>query len=88
MFEMETLMGTLQVIELGGETFHDPSRSQLASHHKASVFNKLVVGGILSFRLRHMGTHQINRVGCDPFGRLPQPQQVPMAFHHKASVSR
>ena len=52
--EMETLMGTHQVKEVGGATSHDPSRSQLASHLKDSVFNGLLVGEILSLRLRHL----------------------------------
>ena len=31
-FEVETLMGTHQVKEVGGATSYHPSRSQLASH--------------------------------------------------------
>ena len=53
-FEMETFMGTHQVKEVKGATSHDPSRSQLASHHKASVSNRLLVEEILSLRLRHL----------------------------------
>ena len=47
-------MGTHQVKEVGGATSHDPSRSQLASHLKDSVSNGLLVGEILSLRLRHL----------------------------------
>ena len=47
-------MGTLQVKEVGGATSHDPCRSQLASHLKASVSNGLLVGEILSLRRRHL----------------------------------
>ena len=32
-FEVETLMDTHQVKAVRGATSHDPSRSQLASHH-------------------------------------------------------
>ena len=50
-FEMETLMGTHQVKEVGGATSHDPSRSQLVFQHKASVSSGLLVGEILSLWL-------------------------------------
>ena len=43
-FEVETLMGTHQVREVRGATSHDPSRSQLVFHHKASVSTGLRVG--------------------------------------------
>ena len=66
-------MGTHQVKEVGGATSHDPSRSQLASHLKASVSNGLLVGEILSLRLTLLGTHRIKEVGYVPFGRLPRP---------------
>ena len=52
-FEFETLMGMHRVKEVGGATSHDPSRSQLASHHKASVFSGLLMGKILFLKLRH-----------------------------------
>ena len=51
---MKTLMGTYQVKEVGGATSHDPSRSQMASHIKASVSNRLLAGEILFLRLRHL----------------------------------
>ena len=47
-------MGTHQVKEVGGAISHDHSRSQLASHLKASVSNGLLVGKILFLRLRHV----------------------------------
>ena len=50
-FEVETLMGTHQVKEVGGATSHDPSRSQLVFYHKASVSSGLLVGEILSLSL-------------------------------------
>ena len=53
-FEMETYMATHQVNEVGGATSHYPSRSQQAFHLKASVSNRLLVGEILSLRLRHL----------------------------------
>ena len=53
-FEVETFMGTHQVKAVGGATSHDPCRSQLASHHKASFSSGLLVGEILSLRLRHL----------------------------------
>ena len=72
-FEVETLMGTHQVKQVRGATSHDPSRSQLASHHKASFSNGLLDGEILSLRLRHLWTRirsqDVRRV---PFGRLPR----------------
>ena len=49
--EVETLMGTYQIkkwdVSCSGD-FHYPSRSQLASHHKASVSIGLLMGAILS----------------------------------------
>ena len=53
-FEMETLMGTHQVKEVGGTTSHDPSRSQLVTRLKASVSNGLLVGEIIYLRLGHL----------------------------------
>ena len=53
-FEVETLMGTHQVKEVNRETFHDPRRSQLVSHHKASVSHKLLVVEIISLKRRHL----------------------------------
>ena len=50
-FEVETLMGTHQVKEVGGATSQDPSRSQLVFHHKVSVSSGLVVREILSLWL-------------------------------------
>ena len=50
-FEVETLISTHQVKEVGGATSHDPSRSQLVFHHKASVSSRLLVGEILSLWL-------------------------------------
>ena len=72
-FEVETLMGTHQVKAVGGATFHDPSESQLASHHKASFHSGLLVGEILSLRLRHLWARVRSKdVRLVPFGRLPQ----------------
>ena len=72
-FEVETLMGTNQVKEVRNATSHDPSRSQLAYHHKASFSSGLLVGEILSLRLRHLWarirSQDVRRV---PFGRLPR----------------
>ena len=53
-FEIETLMGTHQVKDVGGAISDNVSRSQLASHLKASVFNGLLVREILFLRLRHL----------------------------------
>ena len=53
-FEVETFMATHQVKAVGSATSHDHSRSQLASHHKARFFSGLLVGEILSLRLRHL----------------------------------
>ena len=47
-------MGTHQVKEVGGATSNDPNRSQLAFYLKASVSNGLLVGEILSLKLRHL----------------------------------
>ena len=72
-FEVETLMGTHQVKAVGGETSYDPSESQLASHHKASFSSGILVGEILSLRIRHLWARvrskDVRRV---PFGRLPR----------------
>lgn len=72
-FEGETLMGTPQVKEVKGATSHDRSRSQMASHQKASCFSGLLVGEILSRWLyRHLWARirskDVRRV-C--VGRLP-----------------
>ena len=56
-FEVETLMGSHQVIEVGGATFHDSSEFQVVSPHKASVSNGLPMGEILSLWLRHLWAH-------------------------------
>ena len=73
-FEVETLMGTHQVKEVGSATFHDSSRSQLASHHKASVSNGLLVREILSLWLRHLWARVRSKdVRSVPFGRLSRP---------------
>ena len=53
-FEMKTLIGTHQVKDMGGANAHEPSKSHLASHLKLSVSNKLLVGEILSCRLKHL----------------------------------
>ena len=70
-FEVETLMDTHQVKEVGGATFHDSSRSKLASYHKASISNGLLAEMILSLRLRHLWarirSQDVRRVH---FGRL------------------
>ena len=70
-FEVETFMGTHQVNAVGDATSHDPSRSQLASYHKASFSSGLLVGEILSLSLRHLWarirSQDVRRV---PFGRL------------------
>ena len=66
-------MGTHQVKEVGGATSHDPSRSQLASHYKASVSNGFLVGEILSLWLRHLWA-RIGSKKCDVFVRAtPRP---------------
>ena len=86
-FEFETLMGTHQVKEVGTAISHDPSRSQLAFHHKASISSGLLEGQILSLRQRQLWprirSKDVRRLS---FGRLPRSQQVPMASHHKASI--
>ena len=64
LFEMEILMGSLQVKEVGGATFHDPSRSQLTSHLKDSVSIGLLVGANLSLRLGHLWA-RIGSKKCD-----------------------
>ena len=46
-FEVERLMDTHHVKEVGGATSQDSSRSQLASDHKASVSYGLLMGEIL-----------------------------------------
>ena len=87
-FEVETFMCTHQVKAVEGATSHDPSRSQLVSHHKASLYSGLLVGEILSLKLKHLWprirSQDVRRV---PFGRLPRSSQVPMVHFHKASIS-
>ena len=72
-FEVTTFMGTHQVKAVGCATSHDPSRSQLAFHHKASFSSGLLMGEILSLRLRHLWarirSQDVRRV---PFGQLPR----------------
>ena len=63
-FEVETFMDTHQVKQVGGAISHDPSRSQLAFHYKASVSIGLLVKEILSlWIITLMGTHHVKDEG-------------------------
>ena len=70
-FEVEILISTHQVKEVRGATFHDYSRSQLASHHKASFSSGLLVGEILSLRLRHIWARIRSQDVRRPFRATP-----------------
>ena len=82
-------MGTHQVKEVEGATSHDPCRSQLASYLKASVSIGLLVGEILSLRLRHLWA----RIGSKKWdvslsGDSHNISRSQLAAHLKACVSR